>query len=97
MVIDHPGVVGFVLATGSLPLYPWLAKRKKRAGAAEATLSDATPSDDDSRMPPEADAAFGVHKLTPNDRKSELDDFVVSELGGGSGRPSELIKHSSAS
>lgn len=88
------GVVGFSLATGGVLLYLWLAKRRKRAEAVEAILSDSIRCDDDSKMPPEADAAFGVHELAPNDRKPELDDAVVSELGSSGCKPSELANTS---
>lgn len=86
------GVAGFTLVAG-VALYLWMAKRKKRAraAAAAAAQSNARPSDEDKKMlPTEADAGFGVYELTPKDRKQELDGFVVSEMGGGGGKPSEL-------
>jgi hypothetical protein len=89
------GVVVFVLAVGGLVLYLWIVKRKKRARAASAALqSDIKSSDNDVKFPPEADADMGIHELTPNDRKQELGGTVVSELGGGKSKPSELANTS---
>jgi hypothetical protein len=89
------GVVIFVLAVGGLVYFLWLLKRKKRARAAAAAAaahSDDVKAGDDGKglLPPEADAGFGVHELAPRDRKAEIDGMVVSELGGGGGKPSEL-------
>jgi cbb3-type cytochrome oxidase subunit 3 len=88
------GVVLFVLAVGGLVYLLWILKRKKRARAAAAAAaeSDDVKTGDDGKglLPPEADAGFGVHELAPRDRKPELDSMVVSELGGGGGKPSEL-------
>ena len=89
------GVVVFLLAVGGILLYLWIAKRKKRARAATAAAqSDIKSSDDDAKLPPEADAGFGIYELTPKDRKLELDSAVVSELGGGGSKPSELANTS---
>jgi hypothetical protein len=86
------GVVVGVLAAVGLALYFWIVKRRKRAQAASATSetaqSDAKPSDE--LLLPEADAGVGVYELSPKDRKQELDGIVVSELGGGGGKPVEL-------
>lgn len=88
------GAVVFVLAVGAV-LTLRIAKRKKRTrAAAAAALSDTKSSDDDIKLPPEADAGFGVHELTSKDRKQELDSAIVSELGGGKGKPSELANTS---
>lgn len=87
------GVVVFVLAVAGLLLYLRIAKRKKLARAALAQ-SDATAGIDDKKLPPEADAGFGVHELTPNDRKHEVDGFGVSELSTGGVRPAELANTS---
>lgn len=87
------GVVVFALIVGGLLLCLWLVKRKKRARAA-AAQSDVTPMEDDKNLPPEADAAYGVHELNPHDRKPEIDGVTVSELGGGGGKPSELANTS---
>lgn len=87
------GVVVFVLAVGGLLLTLWLTKRKKRARAAAAAAavaqSESTTSDD-KKLPPEADGGFSIHELTPDDRKPEIGDGTVSELGGGNVKPSEL-------
>jgi hypothetical protein len=92
------GVVVFVLAVAGCLLFLWVAKRKKRARAAAAAAAaqpDLKAGDDDKDLlPPEADAGFSVHELAPRDRKSELDSMVVSELGGGGGKPSELANTS---
>jgi hypothetical protein len=92
------GVVVFVLAVAGCLLFLWIAKRKKRARAAAAAAAaqpDLKAGDDDKDLlPPEADAGFSVHELAPRDRKSELDSMVVSELGGGGGKPSELANTS---
>lgn len=89
------GVVVFVLAVGGILLGLWIVKRKKRAHAASAAArSDIKSSDDDVKLPPEADAGFGVHELTPKDRKHELEGTVVSELDGGKSKPSELANTS---
>jgi hypothetical protein len=87
------GVVIFLLAVGGL-LFLWIAKRKKHARAAEAAQSDMKAGHDDKDLPPEADAGFGLHELAPRDRKSELDSMIVSELGGGGGKRSELANTS---
>ena len=89
------GVVVFVLAVGGIVLYLWIAKRKKRARAASAAAQfDARSSDDDVKLPPEADAGLGIHELTPVDRKQELEGANVSELGDGRSKPSELANTS---
>lgn len=87
------GVVVFVLAVGVV-LSLWITKRKKRMRAAAAARSDTKSSDDDIKLPPEADAGSGVHELTPKDRKQELDGAIVSELGGEKSKPSELANTS---
>jgi hypothetical protein len=92
------GVVVGVLVAAGLGLYFWIVKRRKRAQAASigsgsgAAQSDAKPSDE--ILLPEADAGVGVYELSPKDRKQELDGIVVSELGGGGGKPSELAGRS---
>lgn len=91
------GVVIFVLAVGGLLLFLWIAKRKKHARAAVAAAaaqSDMKAGDNDRDLPPEADAGFGIYELAPRNRKSELDGLIVSELGGGGGKPSELANTS---
>ena len=89
------GVVVFVLAVGGILLGLWIVKRKKRARAStEAAQSDIKSSDEDIKLPPEADAGFGVYELTPNDRKQEIDGTTVSELSGGGSKPSELANTS---
>jgi hypothetical protein len=89
------GVVVFVIAVAGILLGLWIVKRKKRARAStEAAQSDIKSSDDDIKLPPEADASFGVYELTPNDRKQEIDGTTVSELGGGESKPSELANTS---
>lgn len=89
------GVVVFVLAVGGILLCLWIVKRKKRARAATAAAqSDIKSSDEDIKLPPEADADFGVHELTPIDRKQEIDGTTVLELDGGKCKPSELANTS---
>lgn len=89
------GVVVFVLAVGGILLCLWIVKRKKRARAATAAAQFETKSSDgDTKLPPEADAGFAVHELTPKDRKQEIDGTTVSELGGGGSKPSELANTS---
>lgn len=90
------GVVIFVLIVGGLLFCFWVVKRKKRARAekAAAAQTDAKLSDNDRDLPPEADAGFGVHELTSKDRKYEVDNTVVSEMGGGGGKASELASTS---
>jgi hypothetical protein len=89
-------VVGVLVAVG-LGLYFWIVRRRKMAQAASeasmgtgigAAQSDGKPSHD--LLLPEADAGVGVYELSPKDRKQELDGIVVSELGGGGGKASEL-------
>lgn len=86
------GVVVFVLLVSGILLALWLIKRKKRARAAAAAKVqfNSAASDDDKKLPPEADADGRVHELTPLDRKNEIDGADVAELGGGSGKASEL-------
>lgn len=89
------GVVVFVLAAAGVALYLWMAKRKKRAREASAAAqSDTRSSDEDIKLPPEADGGFSVHELTPKDLKQELDGTTVSELGGGKSKLSELANTS---
>lgn len=89
------GVVVFVLTAGGILLYLWIAKRKKRVrAAAAAAQTDAKTGEDNKDLPPEADAGFGIHELTPKDRKQELDGLVVSELGGHGNKPAELANTS---
>lgn len=90
------GVVVFVLGVAGLVLYYLrLAKRKKRARAAAAQSNGMKKGDHGKDLlPPEADAGFAVQELAPRDRKPELDSMAVSEMGGGSGKPSELANTS---
>jgi hypothetical protein len=89
------GVVVFVLGVAGLLLYYFrIVKRKKRARAAAAQTDLKAGGDGKGLLPPEADAGFSIHELAPRDRKVELDSMVVSEMGGGSGKPSELANTS---
>lgn len=92
------GVVSCALIVGGLGLWLWLVKRKKRAQAAAAakSQSDTPPNDDDKKLPPEADGAGGVHELTPDDHKLEIDGVKVLELDS-SNKASELADTSAPS
>jgi hypothetical protein len=88
------GVVVGVLGAVGLGLYFWIVKRRKRAQAAsdasKAGIGDGAAQSDAKLLLPEADAGFGIYELSPKDGKQELDGVVVSELGGGCGKLSEL-------
>jgi hypothetical protein len=86
-------VVGVLVAVG-LGLYLWIVRRRKRARAESeannASMGDGAARSDAKLLLPEADSGSGVYELSPKDGKQELDAVVVSEMGGGGGKLSEL-------